>query len=144
VNSDQHNKDVVLRFVEIVNTGAVWDLAAIISPECVETDGIVRVNSGVAGMVEHINAVRHIYPDLHLTVDRQIAEGEWVATQYAARGTHSREWLGMTPSGKPLVFTGVNVDRVVNGLIVEHGGAANMLVPFLQAGSLRPTRPSES
>lgn len=30
------------------------------------------------------------------------------------------------------------VDRVVDGRIVEHGGAANMLIPLLEAGALRP------
>jgi len=140
MTSTQQNKAVVLRFIEIVNSGAVDGLGDIISPDCVETDGIVRVSSGVAGMAEHIKAVRHIYSDLCLIVEQQIAEGDWVATQYTARGTHVQEWLGMSPSGKPLVFTGVNLNRVVGGLIVEHGGAANMLMPFLQAGSLKPVR----
>ena len=35
-------------------------------------------------------------------------------------------------------FTGVNVDRIGRGRIVEHGGAANMLEPLLEAGALRP------
>jgi predicted ester cyclase len=73
-----------------------------------------------------------------MTIERQIAEGEWVATLITAKGTHAREWLGMAPTGKRLVFTGVNINRVVDGLIVEHGGAANMLEPFLEAGALRP------
>lgn len=139
MGENEDTKRVARRFIEeAVNTGNVEGLAELISPECVETDGKVRVLSGVAGMAEHIRAVRAIYPDLHVTIERQIAEGEWVATVITARGTHAREWLGMKPSGKPLVFTGVNVDRVVDGRIVEHGGAANMLEPFLTAGSLVP------
>jgi steroid delta-isomerase-like uncharacterized protein len=135
----QKSKQVIRRFIdEVVNTGNVDLLAELVSPDCVETDGKVRIVSGVTGMAEHLNAVRAIYPDLFLTIERQVAEGEWVATQITARGTHSREWLGMPPSGKTLVFTGVNVDRVLNGKIVEHGGAANMLEPFLAAGSLKP------
>jgi hypothetical protein len=43
----------------------------------------------------------------------------------------------MKPTGKVLDFTGVNIDKVVDGRIVEHGGAANMLEPFLQAGAIR-------
>jgi steroid delta-isomerase-like uncharacterized protein len=135
------SKDVVRRFIEeVVNTGDVSRLNEIVSPDCVETDGVARIHSGVAGMAEHVRAVRAIYPDLVLTVERQIAEGEWVATQVTARGTHSREWLGMAPTGKLLVFTGVNVNRVVDGRIVEHGGAANMLHPYLEAGALQPVR----
>lgn len=138
----ERNKRVVRRFVEeCVNTGDVGPLAELVSPDCVETDGKARVVSGVAGMAAHVRGVRSVYPDLHVTVERQIAEGEWVATVITARGTHAREWLGMPPSGRLLVFTGVNVNRVVDGRIVEHGGAANMLEPFLSAGSLRPAGP---
>lgn len=139
MSSCEENKRVVRRFVEeMVNTGDVTRMADVVSPDCVETDGLVRVASGVAGMAEHVRAVRAIYPDLHLTIERQIAEGEWVATNVTARGTHAREWLGMAPTGRSMVFTGVNVDRVVDGRIVEHGGAANMLLPFLAAGALEP------
>ena len=57
------------------------------SPDCVETDGKVRI---VTGMAEHINVVRGSYPDLFLTIERQVAAGEWGATPITARGTHSR------------------------------------------------------
>ncbi|MBM4059948.1 MAG: ester cyclase [Planctomycetes bacterium] len=42
----------------------------------------------------------------------------------------------MRPTGKAMAFTGVNVDKVVAGKIVEHGGAANLLGPLLAAGAL--------
>lgn len=89
------NKQLIRRFIdEVVNTGNVDLLAELVSPDCVETDGEARIVSGVTGIVEHLNAVRAIYPDLLLTIERQVAEGEWVATQITARGTHSRECLG--------------------------------------------------
>ena len=134
----KENKRLVRRFYEeVVSTGDVSNMAEYIAPDCVETDGKVRVESGVEGMTEHVRGVREVYPDLTLTVERQIAEGEWVVTQVSARGTHRGPWLGITPTDRALVFTGVNVDRVVDGRIVEHGGAANMLEPLLEAGAIR-------
>jgi predicted ester cyclase len=134
----QANKRLVRRFYEeVVNTGHVDGITAFIAPECVETDRNVRILSGIHGMSHHVLAVRQVYPDLRLTIERQIAEGDWVATVVTARGTHSGSWLGMKPTGRVLVFTGVNVDKVQEGRIVEHGGAANMLEPFLEAGALR-------
>ncbi len=131
------NKLLVRRFYEeVVNTGAVELVEFFVSPGCVETDGRERVESGIEGMAAHVRGVREVYPDLQVTIERQIAEGEWVVSVITARGTHRGEWLGMKPTGKSLVFTGVNVDRVVDGKIVEHGGAANMLIPFLEAGAL--------
>jgi predicted ester cyclase len=141
MNRIESNKLVVRRFIEdVVNTGDVEPLADLVAVDCVETDGKVRIPSGVSGMADHVRAVRSIYPDLRVTIQRQVAEGEWVATAIIARGTHSQEWLGMAPSGRQLEFTGVNLNRIVDGKIVEHGGAANMLEPFLEAGSLKPTQ----
>jgi predicted ester cyclase len=137
MTATEHNKRIALRFYEeIVNTGDVSNIAELVAPDCVETDGVTRVVSGIDGMAQHVRAVREVYPDLHLTVERQIAEGEWVVSVITARGTHRGRWLGMKPTQKLLTFGGVNVDRVVDGRIVEHGGAANMLAPLLDAGAL--------
>ena len=137
---DTEAKKLLVRrfYEEVINTGAVELVESFIDPSCVESDGAVRVESGVEGMIDHVRGVRRVYPDLHVTIHRQIAEGDWVASVITARGTHDGEWLGIEPTGKHLTFTGVNIDRVVDGKIVEHGGAANMLIPFLESGALKP------
>lgn len=133
------SKALIRRFIEeVVNTGDVSRIGDYVSPGCVATDGKVRIVAGPEGMAEHVRAVRSTYRDLRLTVQRQVAEGEWVASEVVATGTHAGEWLGMTPTGKVLVMVAVNLDRVVDGRMVEHGGAANMLEPLLEAGALRP------
>lgn len=133
------NKRLVRRFIEeVVNTGDVSRLADLVSPDCVETDGKVRVPSGVEGMASHVKGVREVWGDLTVTIERQIAEGEWVVSQVTARGVHRGEWLGITPTNRPVAITGVNVDRVVDGRIVEHGGAANMLDALLEIGAVGP------
>ncbi len=43
----------------------------------------------------------------------------------------------MKPTGKVVVYTGVNVEKVVDGKIVEHGGAANLLLELLEIGAIR-------
>jgi len=133
------NKQLVRRFIEeIVNTGNVGPMGEYVSADCVETDGKVRIVSGIEGMQRHVLGVRATYADLRLTVERQIAEGEWVVTQVTARGTHAGEWLGIAPTGRPVIITGVNVDRVVAGRIVEHGGATNLLDALLEIDAVRP------
>ncbi|MBW7956309.1 MAG: ester cyclase [Deltaproteobacteria bacterium] len=136
--SFEENKLLVRRFYEeVVNTGDVESIERFISPEYVEVQDGKRHAVGIEGAKAHILGVRQTYPDLHVTIERQIAEGEWVASLIIARGTHKGSWLGMKPTGKPVAFTGVNVDRVVNGRIVEHGGAANLLFPLLEIGAVR-------
>jgi predicted ester cyclase len=89
------------------------------------------------GAKAHIVGVRQTFPDLHITIEQQIAEGEWVVPRITAIGTHKGSWIGMKPTNRPVVITGVNVDRVVDGRIVEHGGAANMLGPLLEIGAIK-------
>ena len=98
-----------------------------------EYDG-KRYEIGIQGAIDHVLGVRKVFPDLKLTIEHQISEGEWVATTYSVTGTFKEEWFGMKPTGKTIIFTGVNVDRVRGGKIIEHGGAANLLNPLLDEG----------
>jgi len=136
------NKLLVRRYYEeVVNTGDVNQLAEFISPAYVEVHNNTRHPIGLEGAKEHVLGVRETYPDLHLTVEQQIAEGEWVVTCVTARGTHEGVWLGMRPTGEKVEMTAVNIDRVVDGRIVEHSGAANLLEPFLEIGAIRIADP---
>lgn len=140
--SADENKLLVRRYYEeVLNTGNVDRLAEFISPAYVEVHNNVRHPMGLEGAKEHVLGVRRTYPDLHLTVEQQIAEGEWVVTRVTARGTHQGVWLGMRPTGKKVEMTAVNIDRVVDGRIVEHGGAANLLEPLLEIGAIRIANP---
>jgi predicted ester cyclase len=86
--SPDDNLRLVRRFYEeVVNTGDVHRLAEFVPPV------------GIKGMTAHVPAVRTTYPGVHLAIERQIAEGEWVATCVTARGTHRGVWLGMGPTG---------------------------------------------
>jgi predicted ester cyclase len=136
--SIEENKLLVRRYYEdVVNRAKVDDLPKFISAEYSEIHNHKRYPIGIQGAREHILGGHETYRGLHITVERQIAEGDWVVTQIIARGTHVGSWLGMKPTGKDVEFTCVNVDRVVDGRIVEHGGAANMLEPLLEIGAVQ-------
>jgi predicted ester cyclase len=134
------NKDLVRRYYEeVVSTGAVELVADFIAPDYVEVHDDGRHPLGIEGARDHIRGVRDVYADLELVVEQQIAEGEWVVSIVTMRGTHDGEWIGIKPTGRRMTMTAVNVDRVVDGRIVEHGGAANLLGPLLDAGAIRPS-----
>jgi len=140
--SVNENKLLVRRFYEeLVNTCNVNKLAEFISPDYIEIYNNTRHPIGLEGAKEHMLGVRKTYPDLHLTVEQQIAEDEWVVTRVTARGTHEGVWLGMKPTGKKVAMTGVNIDRVVDGLIIEHGGAVNVFEPLLEIGAIKIADP---
>ena len=64
-----------------------------------------------------------------------LRQGEWTTP---LEGTHLGPWPGTVPTGKRLIFTGVNIDRVEGGKIVEHGGAVNTFETLWDAGMIRP------
>ena len=136
------NKLLIRKYIdEVVNTGNVDEIEKYVSSDYTEVFEGKRYPIGIKGAREHILGVRQTYPDLKLTIEQQIAEGDWVATIIIASGTHRGVWMGMKPTDKVLTYSGVNIDKVVDGRIVEHGGAANMLTPLLEAGAIRVIGP---
>lgn len=132
------NKEIVRRYYEeIVSTGEVNRASEFASVHYTEISEGERYEIGLEGLREHILGVRKTFQDLRISVEQQIAEGDYVVSLITATGIHKGEWLGIRPTGKEVVFTGVNVDKVVDGLIEEHGGAANMLLPLLELGALK-------
>jgi steroid delta-isomerase-like uncharacterized protein len=74
---------------------------------------------GREGYRDFYVALRQAFPDLHVTIDDQIAEGDRVVTRWTARGTHNGEFRGIPPTGNAAAITGITIDRVVDGKVVE-------------------------
>ena len=84
------------------------------------------------------------FPDGQHTVDDLIAEGDKVAARLTARGTHQGEFQGVSPTGKPIAFTGMRVFRFINGKIAEEWANLDMLGLLQQIGVVfTPTRKTE-
>lgn len=136
--STDENKLLIRRYIEeVINTGNIDNIEDFISPNYKEIHDGKEYKIGIKGAKDHILGVRQTYPDLKLTIEKQIGEGEWVATCIIARGTHKGRWLNIKPTHKPVAYTGVNINKVVNGKIIEHGGAANLLGPLLDIGAIK-------
>jgi steroid delta-isomerase-like uncharacterized protein len=66
-----------------------------------------------------ISMYREAFPDTHMTVEQQIAEGDFVVTRWRATGTHRGELMGLAPTGKQVEVTGITIDRFEGGKIAE-------------------------
>ena len=136
--SVEENKKIVRGYIEeVINTGNVDLIDKYISADYTEIYEGKKYILGIDGAKEHIKGVRETYNNLNLTIDQQIGENDYVVTSITARGIHNGKWMDIKPTGKPVLFTGVNVDKVVNGKIVEHGGAANLFGTLLEIGAIK-------
>lgn len=93
---------------ELVSAGAVGHDPALPEP----------VN-GPKGLIEAARGYRGAFPDLRMTADQSIAEGDYVATRWTGRGTHKGELFGIPATGKEATVTGISIDRWADGKIVE-------------------------
>ena len=120
----------------VISENQIERMAEFISPECCIKMGEKLIPVGIEGMKEHIKATKQTYPDYRMKITKQFCDGDYVISEFIMEGTHKGEWIGIKPTGKRLVFTGVDIDKVIDGLIVEHGGAVNTFETLFEAGMI--------
>jgi steroid delta-isomerase-like uncharacterized protein len=117
----QQNKALVRHGVENVWNGRNVDVV----DEIVASDFVIHAASpekeihGREGVRNQFADLRAAFPDLHFTIKDHIAEGDRVVTRWAAQGTHLGAFQGIPPTGKQVELTGIDIDRIANGKIVE-------------------------
>jgi steroid delta-isomerase-like uncharacterized protein len=92
---------------------------------------------GVEAMKTFATELREAFPDFHDTIDIQLAEDELVATRVTSRGTHKGTFLGAEPTNKELSWTGITIDRISEGKIVESWTNWDMMGMMQQLGVVR-------
>jgi steroid delta-isomerase-like uncharacterized protein len=74
------------------------------------------------------------FPDLHITVEDVIAEGDKVVGRNSVTGTHQGEYMGLPPTGKPVAYNEIFIFRFVNGRIAETWGVVDVVSQMKQLG----------
>jgi steroid delta-isomerase-like uncharacterized protein len=115
----EQNKAHIKRVIdEVYNRG---DLSVV--DEVAARDMIIHAPSqdirGSAGAKQYVSAFRAGFPDLHFTIEDQVAEGDTVVTRWTARGTHRGEFQGVPATGRKIQLAGTDIDRIVGGKVVE-------------------------
>jgi steroid delta-isomerase-like uncharacterized protein len=75
--------------------------------------------TGRQGIKQQIAGYRSAFPDVTVTIEDQVAEHDRVVTRWTARGTHEGELFGIGPTGRQATVSGITIDRIVGGRIVE-------------------------
>jgi len=130
------NKAVRRRlYEEVWNQGNLDVIDEIYAPE--HTYGIY---GSAEGFKQYVMITRAAFPDLHITINDEIAQGDLVATRVTAAGTHTGEFMGIPPTGVVGVRTGIAIARVVDGKINMVWENHDELGMMQQLGVIPPTR----
>ncbi|MFQ5973153.1 MAG: ester cyclase [Alphaproteobacteria bacterium] len=76
------------------------------------------------------------FPDLELSIEFMVAEGDMVALRWTAMGTHNGEFRGISATGRRINVTGIAVYRVSGGRIVELWSQPDALGLLRQIGAI--------
>lgn len=109
-------KAVVSGYIESILNGDHWETYdRYFAPQ-------VNFNGTMVGRSElqrRVGSFRSAYPDFKVTIEDQIAEGDRVVTRLSCTGTHLGTDQGVAATGRAVKFTGIAIDRVANGKVVE-------------------------
>ena len=134
---EEENKAVIRRWIEAFNERNLEAEADLLAP------GYVAHVPAAPGPLEGLEAWRQFtgpfveaFPDLRLTVEDIMAEGDMVAARVAFDGTHRGEFQGIPPTGKEVAFTSIEVNRVVDGKVEAHWVEIDLLGLMQQLGAI--------
>jgi steroid delta-isomerase-like uncharacterized protein len=139
--SDQnHNKQASRRAMEEVYTGGNLDVVEELAAGDIIAHSPGVDFHGITELKQFVASLREAFPDLRMTVEDQVAEGDKVVTRWTAQGTHRGSFLGMPPTGKAGTMTGVEIDRFVDGKVTECWTSADYLGLMQQLGAIPQPR----
>jgi predicted ester cyclase len=121
-NSVEHNKALSRRWIEVFNErddageadvrgpDYIAHAPASLEPAPLDSEAWTRF---LAGFVE-------AFPDLRLSVEDAVGEGDLVAQRVHFTGTHTGEFQGLPPTHRTVSFSGLELNRFVDGRVSEH------------------------
>jgi len=115
------NREVARRILdEVFGQGRMETADELIAPDAIGHDpSLPAPVQGPEGVKQAAAGYRAGFPDLRFTVDDQCASGELVCTRWTAIGTNSGDFWGMAPTGRQATVTGITMDRISGGRVVE-------------------------
>jgi steroid delta-isomerase-like uncharacterized protein len=135
------NKATLRRFQDAMNTGDAERISKTID-ELVEPDALIRTPlpldaTGAQALKEVFGRLHRVFPDLHVTVEDVIAEGDKVVSRNLVTGTHQGEYMGLPPTGKSVTYNEIFIFRFAGGRIAETWGVVDVFSQMRQLGAIR-------
>ena len=134
------NKATYGRLIDAGNSGDAEVISKTID-EVVEPDLRIRRRlpveaTGARALKQVWEMLLRAFPDIHVTVEDLIAEGDRVVARNSITGTHQGEYMGRPPTGKPVTYDEIFILRFANGRIAEMWGIVDVPSQMRQLGMI--------
>ena len=127
----EENKAMIHRFIKALNNQNLGLLDELMASDYVEHTLELE---GLESWKQYVTKFLKGFPDLKVTIEDIIAEGDKVWTCVKIAGTHTGEWRGITPTGKMITQKCVWIDRIADGKFVESWSVDDNLDLLKQLG----------
>jgi predicted ester cyclase len=124
-------EEVLAGIYEAINTGNVGLLEKFVAPDYIEHSEGYR---GVEPFQQQVTAFRAAFPDLHVSIDDLLTDGDRFASRTTVTGTHTGDLMGIPPTGKQISVEAVDIGRIENGQAKERWGGLDMYSMLTQLG----------
>jgi steroid delta-isomerase-like uncharacterized protein len=130
----EENKAIARRLYEIISTGDFGRAEEIVDQDAPDNELLSYDPPAklIDTFKETFAEARAGFPDLSITVEDVMAEGDQVAARVTMHGTHRGEFQGIAPTGKRVEVRAIDMFRISDGKIVEHWGHADDPTGYLR------------
>ncbi len=144
VPATEANKALVRRYVEQVPNGGHFEvLDEMVSPNYKRYLSAATAPVNAAANKQRLAGMRTVFPDLQITIDDMIAEGDRVVYRGTARGTQQVVFMGIPSTGKQVTVAVIEIFRIENGKITEHWGGPDTMDLVQQLGGVVSPGPAK-
>ena len=121
-------------FARVWNAGEEAAIADLLSPDNLAHGLSAEPLRGPEAFKPFFHSFKNAMPDMKVTVNRTVTEGNFCAVYCDVEGTHTGDTLGFPPTNRRVKFSGFTLTRVENGRIMEGWNTYDFLSMYQQLG----------
>jgi steroid delta-isomerase-like uncharacterized protein len=130
----QENKALLRRFIELWSTGNLTAADEFVRADLIDHTLPPDLPPGLAGFKLLVGGFRAAFPNLNVSIDDLIAQGDKAAARVTFHGTHRGTFQGIPATGKTVRMGAIGILRFDGGEIVEHWATLDLLGLLQQLG----------
>jgi steroid delta-isomerase-like uncharacterized protein len=122
-------------YSEVMSEGKTEVIDELCAPDFIDHDPLPGVSADLAGLKDFVAQIRAAFPDMQVTADDLIVEGDRLAVRSTIRGTHEGDFMGIPASGKRVEVSDYDFVRFENDQAAEHWGVIDSAALMEQLGA---------